>query len=107
MPSGRDSFRRNRVAPFVLIYFTTSNGGVSLPPGRWLALRTSDLSLHRLHEQRQLADCASLRLPCRQPAVVLDGTKFGNERAPPGIADDPGFKTCGLQLLQALALQRL
>ncbi len=23
MPSGRDSFRRNRVAPFVLSYFTT------------------------------------------------------------------------------------
>ena len=23
MPSGRDSFRRNRVAPFVLFYFTT------------------------------------------------------------------------------------
>ena len=23
MPSGRDSFRRNRVAPFVLLYFTT------------------------------------------------------------------------------------
>ena len=22
MPSGRDSFRRNRVAPFVLFYFT-------------------------------------------------------------------------------------
>jgi len=25
MPSGRDSFRRNRVAPFVLFYFTTSS----------------------------------------------------------------------------------
>jgi len=23
MPSGRDSFRRNRVAPFVLFYFNT------------------------------------------------------------------------------------
>ena len=31
MPSGRDSFRRNRVAPFVLFYFTMSTRGVSLP----------------------------------------------------------------------------
>ncbi len=29
MPSGRDSFRRNRVAPFVLHHFTTSQRGVS------------------------------------------------------------------------------
>jgi hypothetical protein len=32
MPSGRDSFRRNRVAPFVPFYFTMTSRGVSLPP---------------------------------------------------------------------------
>jgi hypothetical protein len=26
MPSGRDSFRRNRVAPFVLLHFTMPSG---------------------------------------------------------------------------------
>jgi hypothetical protein len=30
MPSGRDSFRRNRVAPFVLSYFTTLRVGGAL-----------------------------------------------------------------------------
>ena len=37
MPSGRDSFRRNRVAPFVLFYFTTSGrmlGAAVLSPSR-------------------------------------------------------------------------
>ena len=33
MPSGRDSFRRNRVAPFVLFYFTTLMVGGMLPAG--------------------------------------------------------------------------
>jgi hypothetical protein len=32
MPSGRDSFRRNRVAPFVLPYFTTSGRDTSVAP---------------------------------------------------------------------------
>src|SRR6266481_2096318 len=32
MPSGRDSFRRNRVAPFVHFYFTTSGAQASAPP---------------------------------------------------------------------------
>src|ERR1700730_3980478 len=32
MPSGRDSFRRNRVAPFVLLYFTTSGRDTSVAP---------------------------------------------------------------------------
>jgi hypothetical protein len=30
MPSGRDSFRRNRVAPSVLFYFTTLTVGRAL-----------------------------------------------------------------------------
>jgi hypothetical protein len=32
MPSGRDSFRRNRVAPFVLFYFTMFGAQASAPP---------------------------------------------------------------------------
>jgi len=38
MPSGRDSFRRNRVAPFVLFYFTTLGAEV-LPRATKFALR--------------------------------------------------------------------
>jgi hypothetical protein len=40
MPSGRDSFRRNRVAPFVLFYFTTDR---HVPPTLPLYMRTSEL----------------------------------------------------------------
>jgi hypothetical protein len=40
MPSGRDSFRRNRVAPFVLIYFTTDRHPLRMLP---LYMRASEL----------------------------------------------------------------
>jgi hypothetical protein len=55
MPSGRDSFRRNRVAPFVLFYFTTSGGSLAPPvfkslyfPYGLAALSTSSILMREL-----------------------------------------------------------
>ena len=46
MPSGRDSFRRNRVAPFVLFYFITPRGigfNLCLPHSSDMCRDRSDL----------------------------------------------------------------
>ena len=62
MPSGRDSFRRNRVAPFVLSYFTTSEGQPServasschLPAIRYAPFVISRVKLERFQERNQV-----------------------------------------------------
>jgi hypothetical protein len=40
MPSGRDSFRRNRVAPFVLFYFTITVRQLQDSPASYARFRT-------------------------------------------------------------------
>ena len=83
MPSGRDSFRRNRVAPFVLFYFTTSGwltwgvrviGAIVLHPvGRGLHWPRDSCFIQ--HMRADTANSSSKPSPAAAPAPARHGLR--------------------------------